>query len=274
MRPWRLIVISVFLVTTSILAGVRPAIAQGDEDPEPPTLSPYWNSAISQWRGIIHQESERRHLDPDLIAAVMWKESLGRPGARGPKGAVGLMMLMPFEWRPSVEALKNPWTNVFWGARALAQIIRDGDGDLYHSLAAYNGSWEKIHRSSTRRYAASVLSEYARAIATRYGVSAYEDWIAIFAADGTAGPQTITVIGAKRPATRYTNRPWVRADIPSIPPGEPPHATAITYLDARGVECRVLVWLMTEDGSPVARVATQGGLSTVTSVRSTRPPLQ
>ena len=274
MRQWRLIAIGAILVATNILAVARPVVAERDRGPEPPALSPYWNAAVSRWGGIIRQEAQRRQLDPDLIAAVIWKESLGRPAARGPQGAVGLMMLMPFAWRPSVEELKNPWTNVFWGARTLSQIIRDGEGDLYYSLAAYNGSWEKIHRGATRRYAGSVLNEYARAVAARYGVPTYEDWIAVFASDGTAGPQTITVIGSKRPITRYTNRPWVRADIPSVPTGEAPHATAVTYVDTRGVECRVLVWLMTEDGSPITRVAAQSGSADVSSIRNTHTLLQ
>ena len=274
MRQWRLIVTSMILVAIHMLAVARPAVAQGDQDPDPPVLSPYWSSAVSQWEHIIHQEAQRRQLDPDLIAALIWKESLGRPAARGPKGAVGLMMLMPFAWRPSAEELKNPSTNVFWGARTLAQIIRDGDGDLYYSLAAYNGSWEKIHRGSTRRYAASLLSEYAHAIALRYGVSAYENWIAVFAADGTVGPQNITVIGPKRPIARYTNRPWVQADIPSVPPGVLPHATAITFVDTRGVECQVHVWLITEDGSPVTRAVAQADSSDVVSLRNTRALLQ
>jgi hypothetical protein len=171
------------------------------------------------------------------------------------------MMVMPFPWRTSAEELQNPWTNLFYGARTLATVIHDGGGDLYYALAAYNGSWEKIHQDSTRRYATSVLDHYTRAVAVRHGLPADGEWVAILAVEGTPGPQTITVIGPRRPLTRYTKRPWVQADIPTVPAGVPPHATVITFVDDRGVECRVNVWLVREDGSPLALPPVPGNLS-------------
>jgi len=167
------------------------------------------------------------------------------------------MGVMPFEWRPSVKELENPWTNLFWGARALAHTIRDGKGDLYYSLAAYNGGWEQIHLRVTRRYAADVLNHYARAVAVRYELPADGEWVAVFAAEGTTGPQTITVIGPQRPLARYTERPWAQDGIPTVPTDVPPHTTAITFADEQGIECRVNVWLVAEDGSPLISAAAQ-----------------
>nr|HID13816.1 hypothetical protein [Anaerolineae bacterium] len=257
MQPWRLTLAVVLLTTITVLAFPHLALAQSGSPSGESALSPYWGPAISRWEPIIRQEAERRNLDPDLIAAVIWKESMGRPREHGPAGAVGLMMVMPFSWRPSPEELENPWTNVFWGARALATVIRDGGGDLYYALAAYNGSWEQVHLRVTRRYAATVLDYYARAVAVRYGLPANGEWIAIFAIEGAPGPKTITVIGPQRPLARYTERPWIQADIPTVPVGVPPHATAITFIDERGVECRVNVWLATEDGSPLVSLTIQ-----------------
>ena len=257
MRLWRLILAVALLAATTVFTVPYSALAQSESPPDEPTFSPYWDSAITRWDSIILRYASQRNMDPDLIAAVIWKESMGRAWERGPAGAVGLMMVMPFPWRPSAEELKNPWTNVFWGTRTLAQIIGDGNGDLYYALAAYNGSWERIHRGSTRRYAASVLDHYTRAIAMRYGLPADGEWVAIVAAEGAPGPQTITVLGPQRPLARYTERPWIQADIPAIPAGTSPHATAITYVDERGVECRVNVWLVAEDGSPLVSPAKQ-----------------
>ncbi|MBL7065231.1 MAG: transglycosylase SLT domain-containing protein [Anaerolineae bacterium] len=256
MQRWRLILAVAFLAVTIVLVSLYPALAQSGS-PDEPALSPYWDSDVSRWEPIILQEAHRRSLAPDLIAAVIWKESLGRPTARGPAGAVGLMMLMPFSWRPSVGELHNPWTNLFWGARVLATVICDGDGDLYYALAAYNGSWEKVHQGSTRRYAASVLDYYARAVAVRHGLPADGEWIAIFAIEGTPGPNTITVIGPHRPLLRYTQRPWDQDDIPSAPVGVPPHAIVATFVGDQGVECRVNMWLVAEDGSPLMSPAMQ-----------------
>ena len=228
-----------------------PTLAQSGDSADELALSPYWNDTVARWESIIFQEAERRNLDPDLIAALIWKESRGRSTVEGPAGAVGLMMVMPFPWRPSPEALMNPWTNVFWGARALATIIRDGRGDLYYSLAAYNGSWNKIHLGVTRRYAASVLDSYARAVAVRHGLPEDGDWLALFSVEGAPGPSTTIVLGPQRPLARYTERPWGQANIPMAPSDTSPHATAITFTDEQGTEYQVNVWLITKD-SPAA----------------------
>ena len=251
MRFWRLALTSTLLTMMTVPLSPPHTLAQGGGSADDPALSPYWDPAVSRWEPIILQYAQQRGLDPDLIAAVIWKESLGEAKERGPAGAVGLMGLMPFPWRPSPEELENPWTNLFWGARALAHTIRDGGGDLFYSLAAYNGGWDRIHRPSTRRYAADVLGDYARAVARRYGLPAEGDWVAIFAVEGPPGPNTITVLGPHRPLARYTERPWNRPDIPAVPVGVPPHAVAITFVDEQGVECRVNVWLVAADGSPL-----------------------
>lgn len=261
MQPWRLTLIVALLAAITVFACPSPALAQSGSPPGPPVLSAYWDPDVSRWEPIILQYAQQRGLDPDLIAAVIWKESLGRPTERSPAGAVGLMGLMPFDWRPSPEELEDAQTNVFWGARALAHTIRDGDGDLYYALAAYNGSWEQIHLRVTRRYAASVMDSYARAVAVRHGLPADGKWSAIFAVEGAPGPTTITVIGPHQPLARYTERPWLQADIPTVPDGVPPHATAIIFADERGVECRVNVWLVAEDGSLFVPPAKQTAFS-------------
>jgi hypothetical protein len=229
-----------------------PAAAQSGSALDGSLLSAYWDPNVTRWEPLITRYSAERNIDPDLIAAVIWKESRGIPKSRGPAGAVGLMMVMPFSWRPSPEELETPWVNLFWGARALAQTIQDGNGDIYYSLAAYNGSWEKIERPNPRRYASSVLGHYARAVAVRHGLPADGDWVAVLAADGVVGPRTLTVLGPQRPLARYTERPCLQVEeIPSVPQGTPPHATVITFEDERGVECRVQLWILDRNGSPL-----------------------
>lgn len=220
----------------------------GEPPPEADTLSVYWSPAVTRWQHIIVRYARERQVDPDLVAAIVWHESLGRATARGPTGAVGLMGLKPFEWRPSPEQLENPWTNLFWGTRTLAQIVRDGNGDLFYSLAAYNGGWRKIHLSATRRYAASVLGHYVRAVAARYGLDTGGTWIAILAVEGAPGNNTITVLGPHHPVARYTERLRLRNGIP-VTPDATPHATAISFDSEQGVKWQVNVWLVTEEGA-------------------------
>jgi hypothetical protein len=257
MQRWRLALAVTFLAIIPVFAFPRSTLAQTGSPPDAPCLSPYWHPNVSRWEPIILQYAQQRNLDPNLVASVIWKESLGRPRERGPAGAVGLMGVMPFDWRPSAEELENPWTNLSWGTRALAHTIRDGNGDVYYALAAYNGGWGQIHLNVTRRYATDVLDHYTRAIAAQYELPTDGNWIAIFAVEGIPSPQTITVLGPHRPLARYTQRHWVQADIPTVPASVTPHATVITFVDERGAECRVNVWLVTENGIPLAPSAAQ-----------------
>jgi hypothetical protein len=257
MQRWHSAFVVTFLAVIALSIFPHPAFAESEPPPDEFALSLYWDPAVSRWESLILTYAQQRSVDPNLVASVIWKESLGRPLERGPAGAVGLMGVMPFEWRPSVEELQNPWTNLFWGTRALAHTIRDGDGDLYYALAAYNGGWERIHSDATRRYAASVLDHYTRAIAAQHELPTDGNWIAIFAVEGLPGPRTITVLGPQRPLSRYTERNWVQANIPTVPDDVTPHATVITFVDEQGVECRVHVWLVAEDGDPLTQFAGQ-----------------
>ena len=170
------------LVLATVLSlGV--AIVNADDNVETEDIadeiSSFWGSAISQWESWIVYWAQERELDPDLVAAVIRKESIGRASEEGPYGSVGLMMVMPAEisgmpWRPDAEELKQPGVNIRWGTGILKQIIRDSGGDVKRTLAAYNGGWGKVYLTSTERYAHSVLNYYAYAIAARHGYSYQE----------------------------------------------------------------------------------------------------
>jgi hypothetical protein len=229
----------------------HPVLAQGEElspaEQHSADLSPYWKPVVSRWESIVVQYAGQRRIDPDLVASVIWKESRGISTVRGPTGAVGLMCIKPYPWRPSADELENPWTNVAAGTKTLAQVIRDGNGDVYYALAAYNGGWGQIHIRVTRGYATDVLDNYARAVAVKHGLPADGDWIAIISVEGLPDHRTVTVLGPDRPLARYTERPWLQADVPSVPEGAPPHATLIAFTDERGQEARVGLWLVARD---------------------------
>lgn len=221
-------------------------------------LSPYWPEAVQQWEPLILQEAERRNLDPDLIAAVIWKESRGRQYSQGPAGAVGLMMVMPkeagFTWRPSISELQDPYTNLFWGSRALATVIRQSRGDLYSALAAYNGGWEQIHYRGPRLFASDIIDTYARAVAVRNGLSPGGHWVATVAA--LTGDSPMTVVGPQRSLTRYS-RPPVMADIPDCTTQGPPTAVSYASADGRDLNSRVAIWILL-DGRLINRARGRG----------------
>jgi len=229
----------------------HPAHAQGESVSQEAGLSPYWRPVVSRWEPIVVQYAEMRGLDPDLVASVIWKESRGISTVKGPTGAVGLMCVKPFPWRPDAEALENPWTNVAAGTATLAHVIRDGSGDVYYALAAYNGGWDQIHLRVTRRYAADVLDNYVRAVAVEHGLPADGDWIAILSVDGLPHHTTVTVLGPGRPVARYSQRPWSDNGVPSVPAGRAPDATLITFEGEGGRTAGVNLWLV--EGEPSSR---------------------
>lgn len=138
-------------------------------------LAPTWKANIRRWSPEIYTVSQKYGLDPDLIAAVVQAESQGDPVAESYMGAVGLMGVMPtgpgFEWRPTREELRDPFTNLDWGTAILAEILRQSGGDINAALAAYNGGWEQTDIPVTQHYAAQVLNFYGQAVAARSGIS-------------------------------------------------------------------------------------------------------
>lgn len=78
-------------------------------------------------------------VDPALVRGVIWVESRGKANAKSPKGALGLMQLMPLTAAGlGVQDALNPHANVDGGTRYLAQLLRKYGGDQEIALAAYN----------------------------------------------------------------------------------------------------------------------------------------
>jgi hypothetical protein len=87
---------------------------------------------------LIHKESSRKGLDPDLVKAIIKAESNFNPRAESPKGAMGLMQLMPSTADSlGVENPFNPAQNIKGGTNYLKDLLRVfKDKDL--AIAAYN----------------------------------------------------------------------------------------------------------------------------------------
>ena len=93
-------------------------------------------------------EAARRHgLDPDLVQAVVAVESGFRPDAVSPKGAQGLMQLMPRTARAlGVKDSFDPADNLDGGARHLRALVTRYGGDVKRALAAYNAGEGAVAR--------------------------------------------------------------------------------------------------------------------------------
>jgi soluble lytic murein transglycosylase-like protein len=87
---------------------------------------------------LIDESAKAQDLKPELIRAVIRRESDAYPCAVSDKGAIGLMQLMPdVAQQFGVDAL-DPKQNVQAGSRYLKQLMSRYKGDLKLALAAYN----------------------------------------------------------------------------------------------------------------------------------------
>ncbi|MCK4260379.1 MAG: lytic transglycosylase domain-containing protein [Halanaerobiales bacterium] len=129
--------------------------------------------------------------DPYLVTAIMYRESKFNPNAVSPKGAIGLMQLMPetAKWIAEnlkvedfkIEDLYKPEVNIYFGNWYLTNLSQEFDGNLILILAAYNGGrgnvqkwlkngdWtgdfddiDEIPFTETERFVSNVLNLYQR----------------------------------------------------------------------------------------------------------------
>ena len=88
---------------------------------------------------IINEAAAKYHLDPNLLAAVAFKESRYNPRAVSRIGAEGIMQLKPKTARYlGVTDSFDPRQNVFGGAKYLRKMLDQFKGDVDLALAAYN----------------------------------------------------------------------------------------------------------------------------------------
>ncbi len=120
------------------------------------------------YREIIAKECQKAGLDVKLVIAVIKVESNFNPKAVSPKGAKGLMQLMPsVEKDEGVRRVFDPKENIAAGVRYLKRLIDACEGDLGLALAAYNAGLKRVQDaeglpniSETRNYVAKILAMY------------------------------------------------------------------------------------------------------------------
>jgi soluble lytic murein transglycosylase-like protein len=95
--------------------------------------------ASSQIDELVADAGKKREVDPRLLRGIIQQESGFRPCAVSPKGALGLMQLMPATATElGVSDPFNPRENVDAGARFLKQLLDTYAGDVPLALGAYN----------------------------------------------------------------------------------------------------------------------------------------
>jgi soluble lytic murein transglycosylase-like protein len=94
--------------------------------------------AVRRWEGLIRQAAASCNLDPALVAALIATESCGDPRAISPKGAMGLLQVMPYHFAAGDDPF-DPVDNLRVGVGVLCRLLGEANGDLPRALAAYNG---------------------------------------------------------------------------------------------------------------------------------------
>lgn len=146
-------------VPDEILDEIAAAVAEAAQAPP----------AMARDLRTLAAEAARRHgLDPDLVLAVIAVESAFKPDAVSPKGAQGLMQLMPATAASlGVADAFDPEQNLDGGTRHLRSLVELYGGDLRKALAAYNAGQGAVRRyggvppyRETRTYVEKVLRRY------------------------------------------------------------------------------------------------------------------
>jgi soluble lytic murein transglycosylase-like protein len=114
--------------------------------------NPYYRTELLR---LVHRESTRVDLEPELVMAVIQVESSFNRFAVSEVGARGLMQLMPF-WMKEIghpeDDLFNPAINLRYGCRVLKNYLLQTRGELDRALSKYHGSF------ATNQYALKVRS--------------------------------------------------------------------------------------------------------------------
>jgi soluble lytic murein transglycosylase-like protein len=110
-------------------------------------------------------------VDPLLLYSIMHQESSFKSRAISPKGARGLMQLMPFTaMRYGVTNIFDPRQNIEGGARYVKFLLDRFDGDINLVLAGYNAGEGAVEKYGWHIPPYSETQEYVRRISRRYSL--------------------------------------------------------------------------------------------------------
>ena len=120
---------------------------------------------------LIVESGTRNSVDPVLLYAIMHQESTFKRRAISPKGARGLMQLMPgTAARYGVSNIFDPRQNIEGGARYMRFLLDTFDGDVDLALAGYNAGEGAVMKYGYRVPPYSETQEYVRRIGRRYAL--------------------------------------------------------------------------------------------------------
>ena len=186
-----------------------------------------------KYKQVKHHLREASHehgVDLELLQALIATESGFDPQAVSPKGAVGLMQIMPATAQrygvnadrkaPIALKLTDPRTNVRTGTRYLRDLIRRYPGQLDLALAAYNAGEGAVQRAGNRIPNYRETQNYVKTVMQLYGMLKPP---AMAAAAGKAPVRVQMQLPAPSVTIARRNMPagMPPAPVPILAPGEP-----------------------------------------------------
>ena len=136
----------------------------------PPPVAAAPPAAAVDMKSVVATASDKHLVDADLIDSVIRAESGFNPKAVSPKGARGLMQLMPgTAAKLGVQDSFDAQANVDGGTRYLRELLARYNNDLAKALAAYNAGPHRVEQyhgvppyHETRAYVSNVIRDFNR----------------------------------------------------------------------------------------------------------------
>jgi hypothetical protein len=175
-----------------------------------------------RYRPLVESISRSNGVDPNLIDAMIRTESNYNASAVSPKGAIGLMQLIPETGRRfGVQNFFDPQQNIEGGVRYIKYLLEMFGGNVDLSLAAYNAGENLVARlgkippyAETQNYVRKIRAVYTRPSTASLASSLNSETIV--------------------PATPVDTPKIVSAG-PTDKPQDPPAAPIAKWMDDRGV---------------------------------------
>lgn len=160
-------------VPTARIGSIEPDDAPPTASPDAGAVAPAASPAAQPAGTVddyIKAASEKHRIDRALIESVIHAESRFNPNALSPKGAQGLMQLMPGTAAAlGVNNAFDPQSNIEGGTRYLQQLLIQYNNDLAKALAAYNAGPHRVQQYNgippyreTQNYVSNIINDFNR----------------------------------------------------------------------------------------------------------------
>lgn len=149
-----------------VAPATQPASPQAQPDAQPTAAG----ANVADPKAMVREAAARAGLPAAFVESVAKTESAFNPAAISPKGAIGVMQLMPSTAKALGADPADPAQNIEAGAKLLRDLLLKYNGDVVKALAAYNAGEAAVDHyqgvppyPETQHYVNSVVRDYLNA---------------------------------------------------------------------------------------------------------------